>query len=319
MRVCWLLLPAVLAACAGGAPKGRDFIAQTDAAVAELTARGTAHSLATAALLSSAKTAAQSRGQPESQTHNPESQALMKRAVGLSPNEEALAYIEWRECAAGTRPCEDPRVAGRLQAMAPDNGLAWLADLDAARESGDESMTTLVISKIGASRRIAIYYNALVVMVTDELAATHEDSITRMLHAIVVVSAVAFPHLQSMSTPCRRDQFDRLGRREACEAMTARMVESDSILMQGFGLSIREKWWPDGSVERAKLHAQREQLSYVSAASSRQRIFHMEKDWAERLDATRSSNREVDAMQTMLAFYHEPLERPADWKDPLLR
>jgi hypothetical protein len=318
MRLCWLLLPAVLAACAGGPQKGRDFRAETDADVAVLTARGTAHSLATAALLNSLNTAP---GRPESQTHNSaQSQVLMKRAVGLNPNEEALAYIEWRECAAGKSPCEEgPRIAGHLQAVAPDNGLVWLTDLDAARESGDESTTTRIISKIGASRRIAIYWNALVVMVTDELAATQEDPITRMLRAIIVVSAVAVPPLQSMSTPCRRDQFDRPGRREACEAMTARMAESDSILMQGFGLSIQEKWWPDGSVQREKLHAQREQLSYVLAASSQQRIFHMKKDWAERLDAMRSSNREIDAMQTMLAFYREPLERPAGWKNPLSR
>jgi hypothetical protein len=122
-----------------------------------------------------------------------------------------------------------------------------------------------------------------------------------------------------MSKSCRPDQFDRPGRREACGAMTARMVESDSILMQGFGLSIQEKWWPDGSVEREKLHAQREQLSYAIAASSQPRIFHFKKDWAERLDAMRNSNREIDVMQTMLAFYHEPLERPADWKNPLPR
>jgi hypothetical protein len=84
-------------------------------------------------------------------------------------------------------------------------------------------------------------------------------------------------------------------------------------------LSIQEKWWPDGSVEREKLHAQREQLSYAIAASSQPRIFHFKKDWAERLDAMRNSNREIDVMQTMLAFYHEPLERPADWKNPLPR
>jgi hypothetical protein len=310
MRICLILLLAGLVACAGESRKTHDFEAQRDAAVAELTERGTSQSLATASLLSSLKNAAQS-------------QALIKRAVDIAPEEAALAYLQWRECAAA--PCaEEQQVRIRLQSVAPDNGLSWLPDLNAAWESADAFAVTQAVARIGASRRISIYWNALVVMMTDELgkgspspagAALFSDLATRMLYADGIVSALSIPPLLYMGKSCRLDQFDQPGRREACEAMTARLSESDNMLMQGLGISIQQKWWPEGSVEREQLRAQRRQLDYVLEASTRTWVLHLRRDSAERLKSLRNSNREVEAMQAMLVFYHQPLERPTDWKE----
>jgi hypothetical protein len=165
MRGCLILLLAALVGCAGGSRSGRDFLAETDAAVAALTARGTAHSLATAALLSFVKTALQSHGAARTQQPTP-AQALLRQAVALAPDEQALAYLQWRECADSCSDREQIRI--HLQALAP----------------------------------------------------------------------------------------------------------------------------------------------------SQIRILHMQKDWTERLEASRNSSRESDADRIMLAFYHLPLERPVDWKDP---
>jgi hypothetical protein len=319
MRICLILLLAGVVGCAGESLKGRDFVAETDADVAALTARGTAHSLATAALLSSVKTALQSAGQTQqpAQTRNSTpAQALMKRAVALAPDQQPLAYLQWRECADLCADQEQIRI--HLQALAPDNGLVWLPELTAAWEKGDAAAVTRAVAKIGAARRMSMYSNALVVMVFDELGGIEKDPLGRAIRAMGVPLTVV-PPLQSLSRPCHLDQFDQPGRREACEAMTARMTESDTVLMQGLGIGLQEKWWPEGSPEQEKLRAQHRQLDYVGRAPSRIRIFHMQKDWAERLEALRNSNREIDALQMMLAFYHLPFERPADWKDPYSR
>jgi hypothetical protein len=315
MRVCLILLLAGLVCCAGPSRSGRDLVAETDADVAELTARGTPRSLATAALLSFVQTALQSRGpaQPQKPTR---AQALMKQAVALAPHQQPLAYLQWRECAESCADEEPIRI--HLQALAPDNGLVWLPELTAAWEKGDSSAVTRAVAKIGAARSMSMYFNALTVMLVDELGGLEKNPIESMIRAMSI-SALFTPHLQSMSQPCRVDQFDQPGRRDACEAMTARMTESDTALMQGLGIAIQEKWWPAGSPEREKLGEQRRQLDYVGRASAPIRILHMEKDWAERLDALRNSNREIDANRMMLAFYHLPLERPTDWKDPYAR
>jgi Flp pilus assembly protein TadG len=327
MRICLILLLAGVVGCAGESLKGRDFVAETDADVAALTARGTAHSLATAALLSSVKTALQSRdhAQPEAQTtaQKPtQAQALMKQAVALAEDQQPLAYLQWRACADSCADQEQIRI--HLQTLDPDNGLVWLPELIAASETGDAYAVTRAIARIGAARRMSMYSNALVVMTVDELgenaqsaggAVIEKDPIARMISAMGL-SLRFIPPLQSLSKPCHADQFDQPGRREACEAMTARMTESDTLLMQGLGIGIQEKWWPDGSPEREKLRAQHRQLDYVGRATSPFRILHMKKDWAERLDALRHSSREIDAQRMMLAFYHLPLERPVNWKDP---
>jgi len=152
-------------------------------------------------------------------------------------------------------------------------------------------------------------------MMADELGEIEKDLFARMIRAMSL-TAVIVPALQAMSKPCRMDQFVQPGRREACAAMTARMTESDTALMQGLGIGIQEKWWAEGSSEREELGAQRRQLEYVGRASSPIRILHMKEDWQERLEVLRNSSRESDANRLMLAFYHLPLGRPANWKDP---
>jgi hypothetical protein len=269
MKVCLILLLAGLVGCAGESRSGRDFVAETDTDVAELTARGTAHSLATAALLSSVQTALQSRGPAQVQKPT-RAQALLKQAVALAPDQQPLAYLQWRECADSCADEEPIRI--HLQALAPDNGVVWLPELTAAWEKGDASAVTRAVAKIGAVRRMSMYFNALTVMMVDELGEIEKDPLASMVRAMSI-SARFTPHLQSMSGPCRMDQFDQPGRREACEAMTARMTESDTALMQGLGIAIQEKWWPEGGREREKLGEQRRQLDYVGRASSRIRIF----------------------------------------------
>jgi hypothetical protein len=49
------------------------------------------------------------------------------------------------------------------------------------------------------------------------------------------------------------------------------------------------------------------------------RLFRLNRDAATRIETARHSQSETDVMQAMLAAFHEPLERPAGWKDPYVR
>jgi hypothetical protein len=51
-------------------------------------------------------------------------------------------------------------------------------------------------------------------------------------------------------------------------------------------------------------------------ASSRMRPLHLNRDAATRIEAARHSQSEVEVMRAMLLAFHEPLERPSDWKEP---
>ncbi|HEY0799674.1 MAG TPA: hypothetical protein VGD54_02455 [Steroidobacteraceae bacterium] len=317
MRVCLILVLASLAACADEAHRARDFESHKETEIAALTARGTPQSLATASLLSIL---------PGKFTTGSRSQQLIDRAVALEPS-AALLYVQWRECASAACPDEE-RIIAHLKAIDPENGLAWLPQLQTASDHGSASEITQALEKIGASKYMSIYWNSLLVMMVDEQAATKlrfgksaqkEDPFWRMTFAIGILSAISIPPLQPMGKSCRLDQIEQPGRRTACEAMTARLMESDNVLMQSLGISIQEKWWPEGSPEHERLHAQHQQLYYVLQASDGTRILHVSEDAAARLEAMRRSNREIDAMQAMLIFYHKPLQRPVNWEDPYLR
>jgi hypothetical protein len=312
MRIYLILLLASLAGCADDARKAREADEQREIAVAELTARGTAQSLAAASLLGGYK---QGR----------RSQDLMDRAVAIAPDQPALAYVQWRECAAAPSCAQEEKFRTRLQAVAPDNGLVWLPELNAAWERADAPAVTRAVAKIGGSRDISIYWNFLTVMMVDAFREISKSTgrpvfaqspTDRMVDAIGILAAVSTPPLHAMAKSCRADQFDQHGRRDACEAMMARLADSDNFLMQSLAVSIQQKWWPEGSLEREQLRARRREFDYVMLASSRLRVLHLDRDSARRLEAMRESNHELDVMRAMLAFRHEPLEPPASWKDP---
>jgi hypothetical protein len=311
MRICVLLLAVGFVGCAGEARMARYFEAHLEAEIAALIARGTPRSLATAAVLLNFKT-------------DSRSPTLIDRAVAMAPADAKLIYLQWGECAR--HQCADEqKIIEHLKAADPGNGLAWLPELNAARERKSEAEITQLLATIGATRGLSFYWNPLNVMMVDALnenvppedrAAPGENLSARGVTVIGVLAALAIPPLQSLGKSCRLDQFDQLGRRAACEAMTARLSESDTVIMQGLGISIQQKWWPEGSPERERLREQRRQYDYLVEESTRPRFFGMNRDWAARFEAMRNFRSEADVERAMLIFHHEPLERPVNWKDP---
>jgi hypothetical protein len=311
-RCGWVLCIMGLAACADQSGRFPDLDSQTDADVAALAAKASAGSLATASLLTR-------RDAPALRSTD-----LIARSLVLAPDRPELIWIQWRECA--DRHCVDEaEIRTRLKTADPGNGLAWLQDLQDAWARQSQPEVTAVLVRMGTAPHMRIYWNPLTVMMVDALAAERgasphsgvgADLSTRMIYSIGVLAALSIPPLQPLGKACRADQFEQPGRRDACAAMAARLQGADTALIQSFGLSIQQKWWPEGSPERAALQAEHQQLDYLIKASSLPRPLHMNRDAATRLAAARRSESETDVMRAMLAAFHKPIERPADWKDP---
>jgi hypothetical protein len=153
----------------------------------------------------------------------------------------------------------------------------------------------------------------------DALAVANpsQDLATRGINAISVLAAEAIPPLQAISRACRLEQLDLPGRRAACEAMVARMEQSDTVLTQSLALSLQERWWPAGSPQRDVLRVKRRRLDYLMTMSSRIRWWHMNRDMAVRIEAARSTNREEDVERAVIKSLGLPSEPPVDWKDPV--
>ncbi len=242
---------------------------------------------------------------------------LIERAQTLAPQRPELVWVHLAICER--LKCEArAQIVAHLQALDPDNGLAWAPGLERV-PSSDSDAVTAAIARIGAARRMTIYWNQLEVMMVDALAVASpsQDLATRGFYAIGILAGGPIPPFQAISQACRLEQLDLPGRRAACEAMVARMEQSDTVVTQSLALSLQKRWWPAGSPQRDVLRAKRRRLDYLMTMSSRIRWWRMNTDMAVRIEAARSTDREEDVERAVIKSLGLPPEPPVDWKDPV--
>ncbi len=274
------------------------------AEVDALVAQPSPATLATAALLSYP---------PENDPAQP--LQLIERAETMAPGRPDLVWIERAICRRLNCGAAQS-IENHLQELDPDNGFAWIPDLERAEQGASDDAVTAAIARIGAATKMTFYWNSLEVTVFDGLtAATPRESLAnRALEATGVLAAMAIPPLQPLTKPCRADQFGIPGRREACQLMATRMEHADSLLAQGLALSMQVRWWPENSAQRDSLRIRRRQLDYEMQMSGRTR-WRMNRDMAIRIQSARTSLREEDVAIAVMKAYRIPLAAPPDWKD----
>jgi len=285
--------------------------------VAFLVQKGTAESLAAASLL------AHLVDTPRDTDRRPDAAALMQRAAALAPQRREILWLLLRDCEM--RHCtEEHFIVARLRALDPDNGLALLPELKDSL-AGPAADTTRIIAAIGDSKSLTLYWNKSLVMLFDAMthgstaraatALTH-DADDRLTHAAGVLAAIDVPPFKPIAAACSEDQFQEAGRRAACERLMARLDAADCIIAQSLSTSVQLKWWPPGSAAARALEARRLQQEYLVQASARVRGDRVNQDAETRVDAMRRSATEEEADTLVLAAFHEPVLRPADWLGP---
>jgi hypothetical protein len=307
-----LLCALTLVACAHTRGNETDLAAargQNDRDVKALVAAGTAGTLATAAWLSQ---------RMPGDSHSGQTFQLIEHAEELAPDRPEIVWLHLAICES--LKCDaEVQIETRLKRLDPGNGFAWLPDLRRAQGSGADAALTAAIIHIGAAPGVTVYWNQLVVMMTDSLAIADpsRDLVERAIDAIGMVAATPIPPMQELSKACRLDQFDQPGRRAACAAMVARLEESGATITQMEALDIEARWWPADSPQRDAVLAKRRRLDYLLMTSSRTNWWRLKRDMVIRIDAARRSEREEDVEIAMLKSYGLPLDPPPRWQDPL--
>jgi len=142
----------------------------------------------------------------------------------------------------------------------------------------------------------------------------HADD--RLMHVTGVLAAVDIPAFKPLAYACSPAELAAAGRRAACETAMARFEASDAVVTHLVRLSVLEAWWPASTPEGAALRRERLQRRYLTVASNRVRKGLADSDAETRVDAMRHLRTEQDVERAMLTGFHEPLERPADWRSP---
>jgi hypothetical protein len=290
--------------------------------IAYLMRRGTADSLATASLLAHLTELSENE-RPPGKPAPPDPSQLIERAVSMAPNRPELVWLQLRDCES--RRCTDEaQIAARLKEIDADNALAWLADLNAA-QSGSPEEVSHALERMGGAAAARVYWNRLTVMMFDAL--THHDrqepptAITqhaddRLMHVTGVLAALDAPAFRSLAYACRPAEFVVAGRRAACETVMARLAASDAVVPHLVRLSVLEAWWPAATVEGAALRMERLQRRYLTVESNKVRKGRADADAETRVNSMRRLATEEDVERAMLAAFHEPIERPVDWRSP---
>jgi hypothetical protein len=140
-----------------------DGAAERSAVIARLIAKGTANSLAAAAVLKQFGEESDNGSYP-----------LVARAVQLAPDRRDLAWLAVRLCASSSD-CDAAGPEKHLHDIDPGNGIGSTGALTRAQRKNDTAGIDSALTAIGNSDRFYVYFDPLVAATAIELAAAQHQ------------------------------------------------------------------------------------------------------------------------------------------------
>jgi len=297
---------------AGAAPGPDQSNADRPTDTERLTARGTASSLAAAAVLK--QFGADSDGS---------SYALVARAVELAPDRAYLAWLAVRLC--NIAPDCDPVIPEQhLHEVDPGNGVALMGALTRAQGKNDASAIDSALTAIGNSEHFHVYFAPMVAATAPELAMvrhrgsgppSRKELARATVEMIGVVAASVLPPSQAFSSSCKGIALKLEGRLERCQQAARAFERADTFIVEGLGLSLQQRLWALDSPEGRAVTARRRVFQYRMEEYSRLPI--SASNFAEfptdLIEVFRAHEREQDAALVYFARAGIPADPPANW------
>ena len=281
-----------------------------------LIAKGTANSLATAALLQ------QFGAESDSGAYK-----LISRAVQLAPDRRDLAWLAVRLCASSSE-CNDAVPEKHLHDVDPTNGVGFMGALVRAQRKNDIAGVDAALTALGDSDKFYVYFDPLVAATTPELAAARHPGgtpsskeITRAIMDMAgTIAASVLPPTQSFSYSCKGLALEQVaGRLGLCRRAAQVISHADTFLVEGLGLSYQQQLWPLDSPEGRAITALRrvfqyrmEQYNHIDISTSK-----LEEYPSDALEAFRTHEREQDVALFYIAKAGTPKDPPPNWKSQL--
>jgi uncharacterized protein YqgC (DUF456 family) len=298
------------------AEKGPDleqFKSDRGAYVQRLIARGSADSLAAAAVLSQFGEEADSGAY-----------ALVDRAVALAPERRDLAWLAVRLCNSATN-CDPAVPEAHLRSIDAQNGVGFLGTLMRAQAKRDATGVDSALVAIAGSKRFDVYFDPLVAATAPQLAQVRhsgpgQPSGTEKARATVemigVIAASVLPPSQSLSFSCKGLELQQIaGRVERCQGAAEAFARADTFIGEGLGLSLAHQLWPPQSAQGRAVTERRRVLQYRLEEYNRLNLSASKIDEVppDLLEVMRAHEREQDVALAYFAKAGVPAEPPADW------
>ncbi|HEX4049675.1 MAG TPA: hypothetical protein VHY19_02195 [Steroidobacteraceae bacterium] len=213
---------------AGSSPVQRALVA--------LSHRSDANSLATAGLLSRSH-------------HGDGSLALIRRAAATDPARPDLVWLETLSCEQ-TSGCDAQSVELKLRALDPKNGVGWFGALARADSRHDREAANQALRALAASRRVDIYWNPLVAMLSRAVYETKAMSAGEAQVTVIgFLAAEPIPAFRDVADGCKGEHLKIEGRLVTCRGIAKALEQGDTYITAMLGDSIAMRVWPEGSPE----------------------------------------------------------------------
>jgi hypothetical protein len=242
------------------------------AAAAALSARVDANSLATAAALRYAGSGNARAGSPKP---GPTALDLAARASELDPQSPSISWLHLQLC-SGTPACDIRDVATVMRWVDADNGAAWLQTLAAAQKDRDTTEVDRVLADMAHGARFDLYWNRIVVMMVDALAAAGAElpggyaaSDSARLNTVSgIASGEIIPPFTALVEACR-EPGAAPERRDLCLKLSRIMQHGDTIVAQMAGFSIERHLFAPDSKEARAIAERKHVLEWRVAAAAK--------------------------------------------------
>jgi hypothetical protein len=284
--------------------------------IGKLVAKGTANSLAAAALLQ------QYGAESDSGAYS-----TVSRAVQLAPDRRDLAWLAVRLCASSSD-CNDIAPEKHLHDIDPTNGMGYMGALTRAQRKNDSAGVDTALTAMANSEKFYVYFTPLVAATTSELAAARHQGgtpsskeITRATMDMAgTIAASVLPPTKAFSYSCKGIALEQVaGRLDLCRRAAKVITRADTLLVEGMGLSYQHQLWPEDSAEGRSITAQRrvfqyrmEEYNHVTISASK-----LEEYPPDALEIFGSHDREQDVALFYFAKAGTPEDPPANWKSQL--
>jgi hypothetical protein len=265
VKRCWLVLVVLLAhsaLCSAKPPKAAPsaetnaYSAWKTAAVRALIEHADAHSLVTAAMLSS--------------NDGPD---LAARASELAPDSTPIAWVRLRLCAV-TAGCDFRDAATAMRWVDADNPAAWLPTLAVAQKEKDTVEIDRVLLDMALAKHFDLYANPMAVLMFDTLKAASKElprnyavtDASRLALIMAVASAKLIPSFATVEEACRESTAGT-ERRDACLKIARRMQHGDTVGGEIAGLMLEKHFLAADAKEAHALGERRRVLEWQQAAA----------------------------------------------------
>jgi len=283
-------------------------------AVSRLIAKGSADSLAAAALLQYLHTSARS-----------ESRALLARALEVEPERKDLTWLAYQLC-SDVPDCDPKPYSERLRQLDPTNGAAWIGDIRYAAGPQRAAAVDVALTNIGTAGAFRLYFNPLIASLSPEVAAARHNgsgkvSRSELRQALIettgITTAVILPALQFTTRACKDAELQVAGRLEKCRGAARALANADTYFGEAVGLSLVQRLAPAESAEGRAATEQRRVLQYRMEKASRVSLSSSMRSPADYLQVLRAHEREQDVSLALLQQAHIALDPPASWVSSL--